>query len=903
VTSYTQDPIRLLIVNDDKSDLEYYRSAIQRNCGAKLDVQVFGPEEAGSQQVARSLLAALLNPVEKATRRFGIDVLFVDYRMADLNGLAFVQLLKKHAQTPETRALQRIPVVLMTKFQSSLLEELEKGVDNGIAGHVFTDRELFWLDVEATARRVFQDSQRERWAEALMEISSGLPSVSNRAALYDLIVRSVDQKCPDVKLFMREYDSDNTVAVLVATSSSVPPEARQRLHKVDLIRVPMLAGALQGQVRVCNSAEEIAPSSLSREDRELRQMLQFHRGMSFPLIDGEKNLVGTISMYRRAIDPPFTALEQHYADLVSRQIAETWSARKERQQGLAYSRFLDVFTRCEDENLVFKELVAHLHEAINGRARAGSLTKTTFKVLTPGSANLVCNAALGHHLGVFRDSAFTPSVFSQHSVSAWVARSNQPRVVRDFREEKDWASTNVSMVSELCLPVANTELVGERVLGVVNLESSERAFYTEEDLQYATALCRLSGYVVERVRSRSFLGRLLEVLGDKLGPEELVARSVALIKDLKGYRLLLLVVSDGSRWRVKLWDVPQGYLMGDPTTFVEDLLNGDGSRTQFRLAVAQGKDLYYEPDLGRAEDTAYGIVPGMLKGDERLGSQAVFMLRSGGSVVGALSLDFVITNALSPGQRDMLRHFAAWLGKLMLQEASVERLNDRVRLLDDLQSVADILSKVWHSSDGELYSLRNLVAECLRSEDVADGSDLKRNLQGLQLGIDRVSKIPEQLGPRRRDLQFELVETDPLWAAVREQLGAKAAHLDVRIVTDGVNDRVRADREILRMVLYQLLDNSLDACRDQPVRQITLRTTRVSELETELKVSDTGVGSTSDGLLRMVQLGYTTKPNGIGYGLFWVRQHVAKMEGRFLLYSDGPNTGMHASVLLPGSLR
>lgn len=897
--SNTQDPIRLLIVNDEISDLEHYRSAIQKHCSAQLEVHVFGPEEAGGQQVARSLLNALLQPVKYPALRFRIDVLFVDYRMMDINGLAFVRLLRKGARTPETHSLLRVPIVLMTKFESSLLEDLDTGGDNGIAGHVFTDRDFFWLDVEATAKRVFQDSQRERWAEALMEISSRLPTASNRTALCDLIVQSIDEKCPEVKLFMREYDSDSNAAVLIAASSSVPPEARQRLRKLEPDRIPMLAGALRGQVRICNSAEEIAPPSMSKEDRETRRVLQFHRGMSFPLIDAQGKLFGTISMYRRAIDPPFTPLEGHYAGLISKQIVDTWTARKERQQGLAYSHFLDVFTRCENENFLFKELVAHLHEAINGRARAGNLTKTTFKSLAPGSANLVCNSTLGHHLGVYRDNAFAPSVFSQQSVSASVARTNQPRLVKDFKEERDYTSTNPSMVSELCLPVANTEAGGERVLGVVNLECSERAFYTEEDLQYAAALCRLSGYVVERVRSRSFLGRLLEALGDKVSREELVARSVALIKDLTGYRLLLLIVRQAGRWQVGHWDIPQGHVLIDPTAYVEDLLNAGEDRSQFRIALAQGKDTYYEPDLEDRPSSSYGVAPGILKPGEKLRSQAVFMLRYGGVVVGGLSLDFVITNALSPAHRELLRHFAAWLGRLFLQEDSLNSLNERVKLLDDLHAVADILSKVWHSSEGELYSLRNLVDACLASENVGEDSELKAHLRELQLGIDRVSKIPEQLGPRRRELRPEAVDTESLWAAVKDQLGAKAAHLHVRVLIGGFNDQVWADREVLQMALHQLLDNSLDACRDQPVRQITLQTVRFSDIETELKVSDTGIGGTVEDLVKMPQLGYTTKPNGIGYGLFWVRQHVARMEGRFLLASDGPNAGMNASIFIP----
>ena len=418
-------------------------------------------------------------------------------------------------------------------------------------------------------------------------------------------------------------------------------------------------------------------------------------------------------------------------------------------------------------------------------------------------------------------------------------------------------------------------------------------------MQYAGALCRLSGYFVDRFRSRSFLGRLLEALGDKVGREELMARSIALIKELTGYRLLLLIVRESSRWRVTHLDVSQGNVMVDSTAYIEDLLNGEGDRTVFRAALAQGKDIYYEPDLQSRSENSYGVLPGILNPDEKLGSQAVFMMRAGETVVGALSLDFVITNALSPAHRQLLGHFASWLGKLILQDDSFKSLNERVKLLDDIHAVADILSRVWHSSYGELYSLRNLVDACVASDDVGADSELKSNLRQLQLGIEHLSKIPEQLGPRRRELLLESVETDSLWTAVKLQLEAKAAVVAAEVLIDGDPDRVWADREILTMALCQVLDNSLDACRKRPMRRVILRTRRVSDIEVELTVSDTGVGGTAADLVKMQQLGYTTKSNGIGYGLFWVRQHVAKMEGRFLLASEGVNAGMNVSIFIP----
>lgn len=899
MTTPSDDPIRILLVNDDASDLEHYRALLKKKCSERLTAYTFGPEEAGTQQVARTLLHAFASPTRHRALKFRIDVLFVDYRMVDINGLAFVGLLRTLTNTAAASWASRIPVVLMTKYESSLLENLESDPDSGVAGHIFTDRDLFWLDAEATARRVFQDSQRERWAEAIMNISSRLPTVAGRPALCDLIATALDKTCPEIRLFIRDYDSVSDTLTLVGASRSVPDDARRRLSSVAPKRFPMLSEAVSGEIAICNSFDEIAPPSLPKDDRDLCRRLQLHRGMSFPLRDAKGTTFGTISMYRRAIDPPFSPLEAHYADLVSRQVAAVWTARRERQQGLAYTHFLTEFTRCEDENVLFTELVNHLHDTINGRATTGSLTKTTFKALAAGSSRLVCRSEVGHHRGVSRDVSFMPSVFSETSVSAWVTRNNRPRLVEDFHDEKDYSSTNPSMVSELCLPVAGAREGGEPVLGVVNLECSERGFYTEEDLQYAGALCRLSGYHAYRLRAQSFMSRLLQSLGDKGDREELVSRSIQLIKELTGYRLLLLIVRESSRWRINRVDVSKGAVTAETTSYIEGLLNSQEPRTLFRMALAKGSDTFYEPALASLPEGSYGVLSEVLDADEAVRSQAVFMLRAGEVIVGALSLDFVVTNALSHRHLELLSHFAAWLGKLILQDDSVKTLSERVKLLDQLQPVADVLSRVWHSSEGELYLLRNLVEACLASEGVTNQPELRSHLRDLQVGIKHISRLPERLGARKQPPHFESIEAQLLSDEVLELLRSKAAQLEVSVSSDVGAARVWADRDTLKMVLYHLLDNALDACSGQQVRTIALRTRPAADNMTEIAVSDSGMGAAADDLARMVTLGYTTKPNGIGYGLFWVKQHVAEMEGTFVLHSDGPGAGLTATVKMP----
>jgi|GEM_PF-4286454 len=901
MTTSIEDTIHIMLVNDLMADLEHLNDEISENCSDRIVVHLYGPEQAGSRQVARQLLKSLSNPSLDSALPVRVDVMFVDYQMPDINGIAFVKLLKNINKKGTKANGLRTPVVLMTKYESSLLEKLNSEDETGISGYVFTNRDFLWLDVEATAKRVFQESQRERWAEALMDISSQIPSVTGRYSLCDLIARVLAERCPNIKLFIRQYDPRADNLTLIGSSHNVPDYYKKHLHVLASDRFPMLRDAIAGGIMFYNSLDELSKSPIHEEDLETCRVLQLDRGMSFPLRDSMGNIFGTICMYRRSIDPPFTYLERNYAELMSKQVAETWTSRKERKQGIAYARFLTDFTRCENEDGLFRDLVAHLHKEINGKAEKASTSKITFKALAPGSDKLVCNNAKGHHLGVPRESDFCPSVFSKKSISAWVARENKPRIINDYREEHDYSSTNKAMTSELCLPVAGTPGDSEPMIGVVNLECSERAFYTEEDLEYAETLCRLSGHFVDRLRIRAFLSRVLQTLGEKGSREELVKRSIGLIRELTGYRLLLFIVRDtnAGKWRITNLDVSSGKTTGQEiAAYVEETLNSAKGRTLLETALSQNKDIYYEPNVLSRPKHSYFVPPGLLAEDEKLGSQAVFMMRAGEFIVGALSLDFVITNALSPSQRELLGYFACWLGKLIMQDDSLKDLSRRIELLEGLQSFTDMLSRIWHSSEGQLYSLRNLCEACLHDQNVTDKTELHDNLSKLQIGIEQISGMPSRIAALARVPVAENVNTGTIWREIVNDLSAKAKHMKVLVEKEGEPNHVWADKDILWMILYHLLDNALDACKDQPERKVSLRSRKLSDSRVELCVADSGRGIAPSEIDHVTDLGYTTKGHGIGYGLFWVKQRVLDMQGEFHLISAGINMGASAIIVL-----
>ena len=99
----------------------------------------------------------------------------------------------------------------------------------------------------------------------------------------------------------------------------------------------------------------------------------------------------------------------------------------------------------------------------------------------------------------------------------------------------------------------------------------------------------------------------------------------------------------------------------------------------------------------------------------------------------------------------------------------------------------------------------------------------------------------------------------------------------------------------LRRALWNLMQNAMDA---MPAGgRLTLRGRRTAS-QVHLEMSDTGVGIPEDELPLLFEPLHTTKPDGIGLGLYLVREIVAAHEGHIEVQSV-PGQGTTFTLTLP----
>lgn len=106
------------------------------------------------------------------------------------------------------------------------------------------------------------------------------------------------------------------------------------------------------------------------------------------------------------------------------------------------------------------------------------------------------------------------------------------------------------------------------------------------------------------------------------------------------------------------------------------------------------------------------------------------------------------------------------------------------------------------------------------------------------------------------------------------------------------------EKHKLLQVLVNLIGNAIDAMHESRDRTLTLLVALEGD-DAIIKVKDTGIGFTPETHAKLFGFGFTTKPNGHGFGLHSCAVETQSMGGHLLAESDGPGLGACFSVYLP----
>ena len=225
---------------------------------------------------------------------------------------------------------------------------------------------------------------------------------------------------------------------------------------------------------------------------------------------------------------------------------------------------------------------------------------------------------------------------------------------------------------------------------------------------------------------------------------------------------------------------------------------------------------------------------------------------------------------------------AAW------QEVAQRIAHEIKNPLTPIQLSAERLSRYInrHSGDCGAPELVRLVSECAALIGREVGT-----LEALVNEFSRFARFPVA----------RLVPTDPN-AVVLGALDVFRGRLeDVQIRTD-LGERVpfvRADSEMLRRVIVNLIDNAAEAMEESTVRNLVLTTCfQAAHDSVEITITDTGCGISPEDKDKLFLPHFSTKDRGTGLGLAIASRVIAEHHG-ILRAEDNVPTGARFVIELP----
>jgi signal transduction histidine kinase len=232
--------------------------------------------------------------------------------------------------------------------------------------------------------------------------------------------------------------------------------------------------------------------------------------------------------------------------------------------------------------------------------------------------------------------------------------------------------------------------------------------------------------------------------------------------------------------------------------------------------------------------------------------------------------------------------------------------------------------------DGSKVSGLDRATSLLREQAPRAAEFFGQDPRGPKL-IDYLLGLNETLQQERADNQAEVVRLREIVRHIRDAIAAQqtfAGRSDFRQEVELpalVDEILQLNQELLRtsevqavvelpslpelqlnkskmtQVLVNLVRNAIQSMQGQPSdsRRLTIAARCVEEDGIEIEVRDTGVGFGDDVRPKLFTHGFTTKPEGNGFGLHYCANAIREAGGLITAQSAGPGQGATFRIRLP----
>jgi len=233
------------------------------------------------------------------------------------------------------------------------------------------------------------------------------------------------------------------------------------------------------------------------------------------------------------------------------------------------------------------------------------------------------------------------------------------------------------------------------------------------------------------------------------------------------------------------------------------------------------------------------------------------------------------------------QHMAAW------REVAQRIAHEIKNPLTPIQLSAQRLEKLVHA---EGLVIEGPVKEKGARENIR--AKLIESTQTIVEHVDSIKRLANEFSEfaRMPQADFAPASVNEIISAVVEPFATFHHDVVFQVIADNSIPPVSIDREQIRRVLINLIDNALAATRSSTTAtslsqgaKVTVRSSYDKRLRmASIEVADTGPGISAQDKLRVFEPYFTTKKGGTGLGLAIVTSIISDHQGRIRVFDNSP---------------
>jgi signal transduction histidine kinase len=242
----------------------------------------------------------------------------------------------------------------------------------------------------------------------------------------------------------------------------------------------------------------------------------------------------------------------------------------------------------------------------------------------------------------------------------------------------------------------------------------------------------------------------------------------------------------------------------------------------------------------------------------------------------------------------------------VLQDISlIKRMQEQLIESEKYASAGKLISGVAHEVRNPLFGISATVRAL--ANELGDQQDIKPFLDVVTSETARLNRLMEDLLNYSRPVRIDQDPSD-IADIVREVMDefehtVNGESVEINLLTAETVPSINVDRNKMKQVLFNLIENSNQHVRDKCRIDIMLQYLSLSDPpEIHLIVKDNGIGINLENLHRVFDPFFTTRQKGTGLGLSIVRKVIHDHGGRISVESH-LNVGTTFRISLPVHLQ